>query len=49
MGKMGASFSTIHIHNKQQTKPEQFKKQLYSYFTKNGLIPATEEDAQISG
>lgn len=45
---MGATFSTIQIKNPAQVTREQFANLLSGYFEKKGLIPTTEEDAQIT-
>ncbi len=44
---MGTTFSTIQIQNRQHTVPEQFKKTLYKYLKKKGLVQTTKEKAQI--
>ena len=45
---MGTSFSTIQIKNKHKSEPAQFQKMFCEYMENKGLIPAADEDAELS-
>jgi hypothetical protein len=45
---MGRFLSTIQLQNRKQINNEQFAKILSRHMKKNGFVPATEKDSQIS-
>jgi hypothetical protein len=45
---MGSTFSTVQLHNAKRLPPEPFAGELNRFFAAKGLVPATEEDAEVS-